>query len=166
MESSTDAATAGGRMAGKKKLASINEKLRAKLGRAPIPDLGLVAAEFIDRAGGPRNFGHLLWLEFQKAAEGTLARQRIIELVGKFIKSGNERLTDADLDNFTDDELESLLADAAKRAKVLDDAEPAAQPGRPAAGPAAAEEGQAERRDAAEAEGGRGEGGPAGDPPG
>lgn len=137
----------------KGKPGSVSEKLKAKLGRAPVPDLGLVAAEFIDRAGGPRNFGGLLWGEFIKASEGSLARQRIIELVGRFIKGAEAKLSADDLDLLDDVELEQLLIDAAHRAGVTTDA--GASPGPAPAGAEA--QGPAERPDPGEAAGeGRG----------
>jgi hypothetical protein len=110
-------------MAAKPQKAKVTDLLRQKLNRAPIPDLGLVANEFIDRAGGPRNFGSLLWDEFTKAQAGSLARQRIIELVGKFIKGQEHRLSSDDLDR---------LDDAEERAGITN-AELAAGPAAPGA---------------------------------
>jgi hypothetical protein len=119
-------------MAAKPQKAKVTDLLRQKLNRAPIPDLGLVANEFIDRAGGPRNFGSLLWDEFTKAQAGSLARQRIIELVGKFIKGQEHRLSSDDLDRLDDAELHQLFLNAAERAGITN-AELAAGPAAPGA---------------------------------
>jgi hypothetical protein len=144
--------------------------LKEKLGRAPLPQPELIAAEFVACAGGPRAFGKMLWLEYTQAGEGSMVRVRILDIIRAIMKSAQDeqKLSGDDLDHLGDVELTALFSDMGRDLgiEVKFDAGAAAGPAGPAAQDAAVAgqgEAQAGAEGAGQGAGGQDAGGGAGD---
>lgn len=99
--------------------------LRTKLKGLTVPEPGLIAAEFIANAGGPKNFGRILWDEFNRSPAGSVARQRLLTMIMQFAKSATDSSHSADdLDELDTPELESVFLQLAQRAGIIDSAQP------------------------------------------
>jgi hypothetical protein len=102
---------------------------------------------FYRLAGGPEQFAELLYDEFKQAPSGSLARQRILDLVIKTTKAQDDKSAASSLDGMADadilHEIEAILRQAGVQLGTQavggpGDAAAAAAPGGPApAAPAA-----------------------------
>jgi len=98
-----------------------------KLGKAPLPKMAEIAAEFVQLAGGPKLFAKKLWGDYIGAAEGSLVRQRIMESIVRSLKS-NEDAASEDLDDLTDADMARVLEDTVRRLGATTDAAASDQP--------------------------------------
>lgn len=97
--------------------ASVKKVMRAATrGETLDPQLADLASHFFHQAGGPRAVAQLLYKEYLRAREGSVVRQRILEMVLRCVRFANEQnprranledLDDADLDR----ELERLVGE-------------------------------------------------------
>jgi hypothetical protein len=67
---------------------AVKEAIR---GRLKDPQLAEVAAHFFAQAGGPREVAKMLFLEFTKAKEGSVVRQRILDMILRVTRFANEK---------------------------------------------------------------------------
>lgn len=89
---------------------SYAQALKAEIDKVgPRPKIADIGVNFIKEAGGPRNFGALLWKEFNQAEEGSLARQRILALVIQTIKADEDPYSSEILEGLEDDDIEQML---------------------------------------------------------
>lgn len=94
----------------KKHGVTLSQALKAEIDKVgPRPKIADIGTNFIKEAGGPRNFGALLWKEFNQAGEGSLARQRILALVIQTIKSDDDPYSSEVLKGLEDDDIEQML---------------------------------------------------------
>jgi hypothetical protein len=108
----------------KPKRASVPKSVKDAIkGGLREPQLAEIASHFFTAAGGTRAIGQILWNEFNAAPEGSLARQRILDLILRALKFANERshITD-NLGLLSEDDLERELQSVSwEVAKVKDD---------------------------------------------
>lgn len=60
-------------------------------GRLKDPQLAEVAAHFFAQAGGPRQVAKMLYHEFRKAKQGSVVRQRILDMILRVTRFANEK---------------------------------------------------------------------------
>lgn len=86
---------------------SVKEAIRGGLKE---PQLAEIAAYFFEAAGGTRAVSRLLFDEFTAASPGSMTRQRILDLVLRATKFGNERnKAGGDLGILSEEDLQSML---------------------------------------------------------
>lgn len=102
--------------------------LRARLKKPPPPRVSDIGAEFINLAGGPKEFAKRMWTEFLDAKEGSITRQRIIDLVAKCVKGDENRFDTDALDDMDEDDLMKLCGALFQQAGVVNVNQPAARP--------------------------------------
>jgi hypothetical protein len=105
-------------------------KILAKLiatGAETDPRFEDIAGHFIRAAGGPAAIAKILYQEFLRAPQGSLIRQRILEMVLRAAKFAAERRPPpSDLGLLSDDDLELEIAETLGEASLLDDGSEAA----------------------------------------
>jgi hypothetical protein len=118
--------------------ASVKEAIR---GRLKDPQLAEVAAHFFAHAGGPRQVSKMLFDEFVAAKQGSVVRQRILDMILRVTRFANEKNAPRDdLGMLTEDDLqrefEAAMAEIPE--DVFDDPSAAAKTaaGVPGPGPA------------------------------
>lgn len=94
-------------------MAKISADVKAALKRKAVkgdiksPDLACLVSHFFDHAGGERAVAKMLYDEFSEAKQGSIVRQRILDLILRSTKYANEQappvddlglLTEADLE--------------------------------------------------------------------
>jgi hypothetical protein len=67
---------------------AVKEAIR---GRLKDPQLAEVAAHFFAHAGGPRQVAKMLFQEFNRAKEGSVVRQRILDMILRVTRFANEK---------------------------------------------------------------------------
>ena len=81
-------------------------------GELSSPQLAEVSAHFFQIAGGTRSIARLLYNEYKKAKEGSLLRQRVLEMILRVAKFANEQQKPlADLALMSDEDLEKNASD-------------------------------------------------------
>ena len=82
-------------------------------GKIQVPHLSEVALYFFAEAGGPAEVAKLLYEEFKASEKGSLARQRIMQLIIGVTKFSNEvsALSPEDMSLLTDADLKHTLAE-------------------------------------------------------
>jgi len=80
--------------------------LEKELAQAPRPKLSQIATDFITLSGGPRQFAKHLWAEYNAAEDGSLARQRIMQMIFMCMKQDDDGYDPTALDGL---EYEDLL---------------------------------------------------------
>jgi hypothetical protein len=116
--------------------ASVKEAIR---GRLKDPQLSEVAAHFFAQAGGPRQVAKMLFDEFIAAKQGSVVRQRILDMILRVTRFANEKNAPRDdLGMLSEDDLarEFQTAMAGLPEESFDDASAETAEGVPGPGPA------------------------------
>ena len=81
-------------------------------GELSNPQLAEVSAHFFQIAGGTREIARMLYLEYQNAKDGSLLRQRVLEMILRVARFANEQQAPAaDLALLSDEDLEKNACD-------------------------------------------------------
>lgn len=115
---------------------SVKEAIR---GRLKDPQLAEVAAHFFAQVGGPRQVAKMLVGEFQTAKQGSVVRQRILDMILRVTRFANEKNAPRDdLGMLSEEDLarefKAAMADLPE--EVFDAASPETAAGVPGPGPA------------------------------
>jgi hypothetical protein len=93
------------------------KRVRSLMDSKHAIDQGVLLTELMDVIGGPRALAQVMWLEYQNAPQGGLARQKFLQMVQHLtISTTSSNLTRIiKPENLSDEDLEDMIDERMKR---------------------------------------------------